>query len=159
MAWGSLVVMVRRLVPMRVAASAWAADHLPVEGGEFIEASLDVEYEDESVFEGADAAAGDPAPADGFAEEVGGAADLHGGVEVAPQQVFGVFAIEGEGGYGFFGGLCLGGWFQLWPEALNVVDGRGQELGLQGRGAGGCGPEPWELERKLEGGAHWRPAV
>ena len=132
-----------------------AADDLPVEGGEALEAALDIEDEDESVFEGADAAAGDPAAAYGFPKKVGRTAHLHGGIEVAAKQAFGVFAVKREGDRGFFQDfgdlfemrLRFGQWL------ADVMYGRGQELGLQGCRSG-CG-SPYQGE--LQGGAHWSP--
>ena len=95
MARGSLLQTVRTLIGRRPAASAWgvfleddAADDLLVEGGEALEAALDIEDEQESVFEGANTATGDPAAACGLFQQVGRAA--HPGVEVAAEQVFGV---------------------------------------------------------------------
>lgn len=72
-----------------------AADDLAIESGELLEAALDIEDEDQCVFKGADGAAGDPAPVYGLSENVGRAPDLRGGIEIAAQQLAGVFAVEG----------------------------------------------------------------
>jgi hypothetical protein len=131
-----------------------AADDLAVDQAEAVEAAFDVEDEDECVFEGADSTAGDPAAPDGFAEQVGGAAYLYRGVEIAAQEVFGVLAIEGPADERFV--VVIRDWFglgfgELMP--LNLVDGRGQEGGL------GCCAGAQLGEGKLQGGAQKAPPV
>ena len=82
--------MLREETPMRTAASAWVYSWRTTramislsKASRFFEATLDVEDEDECVFKGTDFGAGGPAPAYRVAEDVGRAAYLHGGVEVA----------------------------------------------------------------------------
>lgn len=106
---------------MRVLLNDHAGDQLTIYEGKFFEAAFDVEDEDQGVFEGSDAAAGDPSLADGFAEKVGRTANLHGGVLVASQELLGVLAVEGVADYGF----CLGLWLRLglWQPPLDVVHG------------------------------------
>jgi hypothetical protein len=53
---------------MRVLLEYDAADELPVEKAEFLEAPFNIEDEDNRVFEGANSAARDPSSTDGFAE-------------------------------------------------------------------------------------------
>jgi len=128
-----------------------SGDELPVDDGEFVQAAFYVEDEDECVFEGADLSAGDPAAVDGFAEDAGGAAYLHGCVEVALEQLLGVFAIEGPGWRWVFFLVRRRRLGCLELAALDVVDCGGEQLW------GGRGPGPDERER--EGGAHWAPAA
>jgi len=56
---------------MGVLLQNYAGDHLAVEGVEALETALDVEDEDESVFEGTYAAAGYPTATYGCSKEVG----------------------------------------------------------------------------------------
>jgi hypothetical protein len=99
-----------------------ASDELAVEEGEPLDTAFDIEDEDECVFEGADPAAGDPASADGFAEEIRGATDLHGGVEVAPEQILSVFSVKRP----VSERLGVGNRLRFGELPADVVHGRGQ---------------------------------
>jgi hypothetical protein len=130
-----------------------AADDLPVQYRQAVEAALHIQDENQRVFERAYAAAGDPAAANGLAKEVGGAADLKRGVEVALQQVLSVFAIEGPGDHGFRGRLRLR--IGFWEPPLRVMDVprcRAQKAEVRGR-LRGC-PKLGDLRKgELESGA------
>jgi len=112
-----------------------AADQFTIEGRETVEAPFHIENEDQCVFEGSNATAGDPAAAHRLAEEIWGTAYLQRGVEIATKQFFGVFSVECVGDSGFRRDFDWGlGWCVSFGQLLlDVVNGGREQLRLEGR--------------------------
>src|SRR5579863_4366639 len=81
---------------MRVLLQQNPAQDLPVERTEAVETALHIENEDDRVLEGADGTARGPSTAHRVPEQRRRTPDLHRGVEISPEQVRRVAAVEAE---------------------------------------------------------------